>query len=190
MTSELTVYGQLGEVILHARYAPQRLLPIEIVDGTPEMRAAVRSVLGRDFDRTVFVDRQPQRFAASWGSPEYLRALAGYWSANFGWQTKITDVADGWSSFLVDCQTQTAPFVLSDLVEILQNTTSTDQGVTVHFFDGSSEKTLVGQGAATRRQAESHGITYSISGNSMVPAAVMVYIDPSRQPVCSRIADV
>jgi hypothetical protein len=91
MTRELKVYNQFDELILHLEFVSDHPLPLQIVDGTPELRSAVRSLLGRDFDRTVVVGSQQRRFAAKWGSPDYVDALAGYWSSNFGWRTRIVD---------------------------------------------------------------------------------------------------
>jgi hypothetical protein len=92
MISELKVYSKTGELILHIRYAPDELFPLQIVDGTTDMKGSVLNVSGHDFDRTVFKNRQPLRFVARWGSSDYVHALAGYWAANFGWPTKVTEV--------------------------------------------------------------------------------------------------
>ncbi len=89
MSRELKVYNRFDELIAHLRLVPGYPVPLQIVDGTPELRAAVRALAGYDFDRTVVVANHHRRFTAAWGTPEYLDALAGYWSSNFGWRTKI-----------------------------------------------------------------------------------------------------
>ena len=90
MTSELKVYNRFGELTLHLRFVAGHALPLQIEDGTPELQKAVRNLFGQDFDETVVVDNQRQRFTAKWGTPEYLDALAGYWSRNFRWRTRTT----------------------------------------------------------------------------------------------------
>jgi hypothetical protein len=89
MAEELKVYNQFNELILHLRLAPRRPFPLQVVQGTRELREAIRALYGQDFDQTVIVAGQHQRFIASWGSPEYLGALAGYWKNNFQWRTEI-----------------------------------------------------------------------------------------------------
>ena len=89
MSKELRVYNRFGELILFLRFTPGLLLPLQVVLGSQELREAVRDVYGHDFDRTVSVDGQHRRFFASWGSSEYLDALAGYWEQNFRWRTEI-----------------------------------------------------------------------------------------------------
>ena len=91
MSRQLKVYNRFGEMILHLRFVPGDILPIRVEDGTTEFRAAVRGLSGRDFEETVVVGKQRRRFEAKWGTPEYLDALAGYWSSNFGWQTRIVE---------------------------------------------------------------------------------------------------
>lgn len=89
MTKELRVYNRFGELILYLRLAPGHFFPLQVVLGSWELREAVNSLRGHDFDRTVFVDGQHRRFTARWATPEYLDALAGYWESNFRWRTEI-----------------------------------------------------------------------------------------------------
>lgn len=89
MTKELRVYNRFGELILYLRLIPGHFLPLQVVLGSWELREAVNSLRGHDFDRTVFVDGQHRRFTARWATPEYLDALAGYWESNFRWRTEI-----------------------------------------------------------------------------------------------------
>jgi hypothetical protein len=98
MVSELKVYNRFDELTLHVRLALDQGLPkLLVVDGTPEMQAAVISLKGIDFDRTVVKDNAHLRFTANWGSAEYLNVLARYFVANFGWRTKIVE-AEGLST--------------------------------------------------------------------------------------------
>jgi hypothetical protein len=93
MNRELKIYNRFDELILHLKFIPNDSLPLQIEDGTPELREAVRSLSGKDFDQTVVVEKERRRFFAEWGTPEYLDALAGYWSTNFGWQSSIVEAA-------------------------------------------------------------------------------------------------
>lgn len=99
MNRELRVYNQDDGLILHLDFIADDALPLQIVDGTPEMQQAVRSLFGQDFDQTVVINRQTRHFTARWGEPDYIDALAGYWSSNFGWRTKIIDKAQTWAAF-------------------------------------------------------------------------------------------
>ena len=96
ISRELKVYNRFEELILHLRFVPGDPLPLRIEDGTQELRNAVRSLVGHDFDQTVVIEKQRRRFQATWGSPEYLDALAGYWSSNFGWRTRLVEMSLGW----------------------------------------------------------------------------------------------
>ena len=89
MRRQLKVYNSFGELILHLELVDGDPQPLQILDGTPHMRAAVRSLFGQDFDLAVPLKNQPVHLFARWGTPEYIDALAQYWSANFGWRTKI-----------------------------------------------------------------------------------------------------
>ena len=93
MSRQLKVYNRFEELILNVRFVAGDPLPLQIEDGTPELQTAVSSLIGRDFDETVVVGNQRQHFEAKWGTAEYLDALAGYWSSNFGWQTRIVETA-------------------------------------------------------------------------------------------------
>lgn len=93
MSRELKVYNRFDEMILHLQFVYGDSSPLQIIDGTPEMQAAVRALAGQDFDLTVVVNNQHQQFTAKWGSPEYIDTLAGYWSSNFGWRTRTIDNA-------------------------------------------------------------------------------------------------
>lgn len=103
MSRQLKVYNRFKELILHLRYVPGDPLPLQIEDGTPDMQAAVRSLASRDFDQTVVVGNRRLRFEARWGTPEYLDALANYWSTNFGWQTRMVDTANHWNDLQSSC---------------------------------------------------------------------------------------
>ena len=89
MSKELKVYNRFGELILYLRFVPGCFFPLQVVLGSWELREAVNSLRGHDFDRTVVVDGQHRRFVATWASCEYLDALAGYWESNFRWRTEI-----------------------------------------------------------------------------------------------------
>lgn len=98
MIRELSVQNGFRETILRLEYTPSDPLTIRVLQGTPEMREAVRSLEGHDFDRTVVIDRRDERFSARWGDVNYLDALAGYWRANFGWRTEIVESFAAWGS--------------------------------------------------------------------------------------------
>src|SRR5580698_1894619 len=91
MPSELKVYNRFGEVSLHLRLSLDNVTDLRIIDGTPDMRAAIASLQGVDFDRTVAKDDELLRFAADWGSADYLTVLGRYFVENFGWSTKIVE---------------------------------------------------------------------------------------------------
>lgn len=98
MSRELTVCNRFGETIIHLEFVPSDPFTLRILDGTPEMQEAVRSLAGHDFDRMVVVNNRNERFAAKWGDIDYLDALAGYWRANFGWRADIAERVAGWES--------------------------------------------------------------------------------------------
>jgi len=91
MTSELKVYNQFREVILHIRLASGDEAGFYTIDATDEMKAAISNLKGLDFDRTVGRGNELLRFTAKWGSPEYARVLARYLVNNFGWTTKLVE---------------------------------------------------------------------------------------------------
>lgn len=88
---ELKVYNRFDELILHLEYVPHDAEPMRIVEATPELREALRTLARNDFDRTVAIKRQLQRFTANWRSAKYLEVLADYLAANFKWTTKLLD---------------------------------------------------------------------------------------------------
>lgn len=90
MSRELQVYNSFGELILHLEFVAGDPQPLQILNGTEQMRAAVRSLSGQDLDLTVYVNKQYRQLSARWGVPEYVDTLAEYWRSNFGWRTKIT----------------------------------------------------------------------------------------------------
>jgi len=91
MASELKVYNQFREVILHVRLTSGNAPKLLVVDATEEMRSAVNSLMGQDFDRTVGRGGELRRFTARWGSPEYAQVLADYFGNNFGWSTALVE---------------------------------------------------------------------------------------------------
>jgi len=91
MASELKVYNQFREVILHVRFTSGDMPELLMIDGTDEMRLAMRSLVGQDFERNVAKGGEVLRFSAAWGSPEFGRVLAGYFSTNYSWSTKIIE---------------------------------------------------------------------------------------------------
>jgi len=91
MTSELKVYNQFREVILHIRVASGDEAGFYTIDATDEMKAAISNIRGLDFDRTVGKGNELLRFTAKWGSPEYAQVLARYLVNNFGWTTKLVE---------------------------------------------------------------------------------------------------
>jgi hypothetical protein len=93
MASELKVYNRFGELTLHLRLSLDKRPELSTVDGTPEMRTAIASLRGSDFDRTVVKGNEHVRLMADWGSPEYLNVLGRYFVTNFGWSTKIVEAA-------------------------------------------------------------------------------------------------
>jgi hypothetical protein len=94
MSSELKVYNRFGELTLHVRLSSGDVPELRTVDGTPEMRAAIASLKGIDFDRVVVKDKEHYRLTANWGSPGYLSVLARYFVTNFGWKTKIIETGE------------------------------------------------------------------------------------------------
>jgi hypothetical protein len=98
MTSELKVYNSFGELTLHLRASSENGPQISTVDGTPEMRSAITSLRGTDFDRTVVKSNELSRLTANWGSPAYLSTLGRYFVANFGWRTKLVETEESSAS--------------------------------------------------------------------------------------------
>jgi hypothetical protein len=93
MPRQLRVYNQFEELILQLEHVPGDPSPVRILEGTKELKSAIRSLEGIDFDRTAIVRGELRHFAAKWDSPDFLDALSGYWSSNFGWRTKLTETA-------------------------------------------------------------------------------------------------
>jgi hypothetical protein len=91
MASELKVYNQFRELILHIRLTSGDTPELLTIDATDEMRSAISSLIGQDFDRTVGGVRDLMRFSARWGAPEYARVLADYFANNFGWSTSLVE---------------------------------------------------------------------------------------------------
>jgi hypothetical protein len=94
MASDLKVYNRFDELTLHVRLSLDDGPELYTVDGTPEMRTAIASLKGVDFDRTVVKNNEHLRFTADWGSPGYLTALGRYFVTNFGWRTKIVETEE------------------------------------------------------------------------------------------------
>src|SRR5215470_14487647 len=92
MSRELKVYNEFGELILHVEHR-QGDPCLRIIDGTREMSQAIRLLHGRDFERAAIVDGQLCDFRAAWDDPEFLDAVGGFWTANFGWRTRIVQKA-------------------------------------------------------------------------------------------------
>jgi len=101
MSSELKVYNRFGELSLHLRLSVDNGPDLRIIDGTPDMRAAISSLRGVDFDRTVAKNNELLRFVADWGSADYLSVLGRYFVENFGWSTKIVETQPSTASRLV-----------------------------------------------------------------------------------------
>lgn len=91
MVSELEVRNQFREVILHISLTSGSVPKLLTISATDEMRSAVASLIGEDFDRTVGNGDKLQRFTARWGTPEYARVLAEYFGNNFGWSTSLVE---------------------------------------------------------------------------------------------------
>jgi len=88
MSRELKVYNEHGELILHVEHTPldSRFL---VVDGTREMSQAIRALQGQYFERAAMIDGQLCEFRASWDDTDFLDSVAAYWTANFGWRTRL-----------------------------------------------------------------------------------------------------
>jgi|HubBroStandDraft_2_1064218.scaffolds.fasta_scaffold147634_2 hypothetical protein len=91
MVSELEVRNQFREVILHISLTSGDVPALLTISATDEMRSAVASLIGEDFDRTIGNGNRLQRFTARWGTPEYPRVLAEYFGNNFGWSTSLVE---------------------------------------------------------------------------------------------------
>ncbi|MFZ0419915.1 MAG: hypothetical protein WAM04_17580 [Candidatus Sulfotelmatobacter sp.] len=91
MTSELKVYNQFREMILHIRLTYGDAPELLTIDATEEMRSAAHGLIGRDFDRTIGKGGDLLRLTARWGDPDYAQVLAEYFSNNFGWSTWLIE---------------------------------------------------------------------------------------------------
>jgi hypothetical protein len=104
MSRELKIYNQFDELILHVEHAPNAIPSLRIIDGTPELRSAIRSLAGHPFERLALLDGQMSRFEAEWGDADFLNVVASYWRANFGWRTKIVEKAPAFTFVMApDC---------------------------------------------------------------------------------------
>jgi hypothetical protein len=102
MISELKVYNKFGELNLHVRLSLGNAADLLILDGTPEMRAAISMLRGADFDRTIAKSNEVVRFEAEWGSADYLAVLSRYLVENYGWSTKMVETVSV-STCVPDC---------------------------------------------------------------------------------------
>jgi hypothetical protein len=93
MPRKLRVYNQFDELILHLEHAQGDPSPLRILEGTTDLCNAVKALERLDFDRTAMARGELLHFTAKWDSPDFLAALGGYWSSNFGWRTKLTEMA-------------------------------------------------------------------------------------------------
>jgi hypothetical protein len=109
MASELKVYNRFGELTLHLRLSLENGPEMFTVDGTPEMRAAIASLKGIDFDRTVVKSNELLRLTANWGSPGYLNTLGRYFVTNFGWTTKIVQAEEPSTAVYLTASGNSAP---------------------------------------------------------------------------------
>jgi len=91
MASELKVRNQFREVILQIRLTSGDVPELLTITATEEMRSAVSSLTGLDFDRTVGSGTKMRRYRARWGSEEYAQVLAEYFQHNFGWSTSLVE---------------------------------------------------------------------------------------------------
>jgi|SRR5208282_365297 hypothetical protein len=109
MASELKVYNRFDELTLHVRLSLDNVPELQTIDGTPEMRAAIASLRGTDFDRMVLKGKELQRLTANWGSPGYLNVLARYFVMNFGWRTTIVETEKPSTAVLLTASGNSAP---------------------------------------------------------------------------------
>jgi hypothetical protein len=102
MASELRVFNQFREVILHIRLTSANVPELLTISATEDMRSAVSSLIGQDFDRTVGKGNELIRFTAKWGTPEYARVMADYFQNNFGWSTFLAETEQPSSAQVTD----------------------------------------------------------------------------------------
>jgi hypothetical protein len=88
MSRELKVYNEFDELILHAEHNLGDA-SVRLIDGTREMNRAIKALQGHDFERAAMINGQICVFQAGWDDPDFLDAVAGFWTASFGWRTRI-----------------------------------------------------------------------------------------------------
>lgn len=208
MLSELKVYTSTQELILHVRYAPEELFPIQIVDGTPEMQAAMLGLAGHDFERVVIKNRQLYRFAAKWRSQGYIQTLASYWATNYEWRTAVMGVGSD-SIYAWGCeQRRTTPTPSVDITGTLNvlrwtgGTVSTIQfcnrinAPAAQLLGSSGEFVDLAASAAQILRAVNAGIVSapalrfvhnSSSANEFSLGAILSTNDPATKPVLTAL---
>jgi len=114
MPLQLKVYNEFDELLLHVEHVQGDSSPLRIYEGTANLRHAVKSLEGYDFERSAIVAGELRQFSAKWDSPDFLAALGGYWSSNFGWRTKLTETAPSFT-FVMPPDIGTSNIMLSSL---------------------------------------------------------------------------
>ena len=169
MSRELKVYNEFDELILHAEHNPGDP-SLRLIDGTREMNRAVKALQGHDFERAAVLDGQVCVFQASWDDPDFLDAVAGFWTANFGWRTRIVQKSPQLAGLHLD-------FMISNVVVPTMPETSPSASF---FYQGveSTRETIV----VRKSQFDDLLSNVAYSVNDKFVLASVVENDHARKP--------